>query len=74
MSNPTPNPPNASLNELKAIRRELSDLKSELSALRSDLGSKKPLNITDQVAKGVVIGGIFLVVIFAFLQIIFARS
>lgn len=50
---------NPAVAELQALRREFSDTRKEIEGLRADLKGKKPINVTDQVAKGVVIAGFF---------------
>lgn len=71
MTNPQPNP---SLQELRAIRKELAEVATELAALRKDLKSPKTLSITDSVAKGVVIGNLFLVVVVFILALLVGRA
>ncbi|MBE9178642.1 hypothetical protein IQ268_08725 [Oculatella sp. LEGE 06141] len=63
-----PNSQNPTLMELRSLRREFAELKSEVTGLRADLNNKKPLDITDQVAKGVVVAGFFWIVMAAFFQ------
>jgi len=53
--------PNPSLAELKAIR-------TEIAGLRSDI---KKQNLVEQITRGVVLGGILLIVALAILQVFF---
>ena len=60
----TPNQPdrsskNSTLVELQSIRHELTELRDELGKLRNDLTRKRPINIANQVAKGIIIAGAF---------------
>ncbi len=51
--------------ELQLMRHELAELKDEVSKLRSDLANKRPINIANQVAKGVIIAGaVWLLILF----------
>lgn len=67
---PDPNQPSPMLIELQAIRRELEAVQTEVSGLRRDLKDKKTFQITDQVAKGVVIAGVFWIVLWNVLQVL----
>lgn len=62
------NPQNPSLTELKLLRQEFAALREEVAGFRSDLGKRKAPNITDQVAKGVVIALFFWLVVVVFLN------
>lgn len=67
-----PNPQqNPTLNELKGLRRDFTSLREELVMLRADLSSRKPPDITDQVAKGVVLAGVFWFVLVLIIQACF---
>ncbi|PSB30145.1 hypothetical protein [Stenomitos frigidus] len=54
---PTPQSIPPSVTELRALRSELALVKEELIGLRSDLKNRKQADVTDQVAKGVLIAG-----------------
>ena len=58
-----PQPPNPAVVELQSVRTELEGVRNELIGLRADLRDKKTFNITDQVAKGVLLAGFALCVI-----------
>jgi len=58
-----PHPPNPAVEELQNVRVELEGIRNELIGLRADLRDKKTLNITDNVAKGVLLAGFALCVI-----------
>jgi hypothetical protein len=73
MNQPTQPQQNPSLTELRSIRRELSALREEFAAARAQAVNQKPPDITDQVAKGVVLAGVFWFVIVFVLQILFQR-
>ncbi|MBI4739685.1 hypothetical protein HY772_09195 [Candidatus Woesearchaeota archaeon] len=71
-----PQPPNQSVVELRAIRQELAALRKDTAALNEEMSSlhqsvknKKTLAISDQVAKGAVIAGLFWIVTIMVLQI-----
>lgn len=64
---------NPSLTELRLIRQELTKLREEVATLRAETSSKKPPDITDQVAKGVVLAGVFWFALLIVFQIVFAR-
>lgn len=69
MTNPNPSPQNPTLIELQALRKEFAALREEVAGVRADM--KRPVNITDQVAKGVVIAGLFWFVVVFILQALF---
>lgn len=50
---------NQAVSELQALRFEFRKMREEVEGLRNDLSGRKPLNITDQVSKGVVIALMF---------------
>ncbi len=58
------------LAELQALRREFVKVREELEGLRADLKSRKLPNISNEVAIGVVIAGVFWFVLFNFLQVL----
>ncbi|MBD2018673.1 hypothetical protein H6F43_00550 [Leptolyngbya sp. FACHB-36] len=59
---------NPAVAELKALRNEFARMREELTGLRSELSSRKMPDITDQVAKGVVLAGVFWGVLFLFFR------
>lgn len=69
--NPTQSP---SLAELQMMRAELNAIYNEIAGLRKDLKDKKTFQISDQVAKGVVIAGLFWAAIIFVLQLLSSRS
>ena len=73
MSQSNQPPQNPSLVELRLMRQELAKLREEVAAFRAELGSKKPPDITDQVARGVVLAGVFWFALIFLFQALFAR-
>lgn len=67
---PDPNKSTPALTELQAIRNELKSVHEEIAGLRKDLKDKKTFQIADQVAKGVLIAGMFWFVVIAFFQVL----
>ncbi|MBD2018787.1 hypothetical protein H6F43_01135 [Leptolyngbya sp. FACHB-36] len=59
---------NPAVAELKALRNEFARVREELTELRSELKSRKMPDITDQVAKGVVLAGVFWAVLLWFFR------
>lgn len=63
-------PENPAVQELRAIRGELLNLKTEIREFRVLVESRKPPDIKDQVAKGVILAGLFWFVIISVFQIL----
>jgi hypothetical protein len=63
-------PENPAVQELRAIRKELIEMKMELKSFRDLVEFRKPPDIKDQVAKGVIIAGLAWFAIIFLLQIL----